>query len=307
LPPVADGPTKAGTIWLNHWVALAMMAANLVALLALIALVPQHAARFVALLAAVFAVCLAALFLNRSGRSSASAWMLVAGLWVVGCASAWTGGGTTNTAIACTFVPVATGSVLLGWRTGVVLAVAAVATVWIIAYAETSGVLPQPALAQTAWVRAIWLSAFIALTAVAMVLFAQELMGARDRALEGMARMAVSERAMHAILDNAPFGAHMYHLEDDDRLVFDGYNRKAVQILGVDHDLLIGQTLEEAFPGNADTETPQAYRRVAREGGAYDLDQYAYDADGISGIFEVHAFSFGPHRMSVFFRDVTNK
>ena len=66
-------------------------------------------------------------------------------------------------------------------------------------------------------------------------------------------------------------------------------------------------TLEEAFPGNVGTDTPEAYRRVAREGGVYDLDQYAYDAEGIAGIFEVHAFSFGPRRVSVFFRDVTEK
>ena len=33
---------------------------------------------------------------------------------------------------------------------------------------------------------------------------------------------------------------------------------------------------------------------VAREGGTYDLDQYAYDAEGIAGVFEVHAFWFGP-------------
>ncbi len=81
--------------------------------------------------------------------------MLVAGLWLVGSTSAWTAGGTANTAIACTIALVATASVLLGWRTGVVLAAAAVATVWIVAYAETSGLLPEPALVQTAWVRAI--------------------------------------------------------------------------------------------------------------------------------------------------------
>ena len=46
---------------------------------------------------------------------------------------------------------------------------------------------------------------------------------------------------------------------------------------------------------------------MAREGGVYDLDQYAYDAEDIAGIFEVHAFNFGPRRVSVFFRDVTEK
>jgi PAS domain S-box-containing protein len=110
-----------------------------------------------------------------------------------------------------------------------------------------------------------------------------------------------------AVIDNAPFGAHMYRLDDDQRLVFIGYNRKAEQMLGIEHDALIGLTLEEAFPGNVGTDTPAAYKRVAREGGVWDVDQYAYDASGIAGVFEVHAFWFGPRRVSVFFRDVTEK
>jgi PAS domain S-box-containing protein len=306
-PPVSDGPAKTGSFRLNHWVALALMGANLIALLALIAILPEYAARFTALIAAVLAVGLTALFLNRSGRSSASAWVLVAGFWIVGCGSAWTGGGTVNSAIASLIVLTATGAVLLGSRTGVVLAVAGVATVFLLAAAEASGLLPEPALMQTPWVRAIWLADFIALTAVAMVLFAQDLTGARDRALEGLAEVARSEQAVRAVMDNAPFGAHMYRLDDEDRLLFTGYNKKAEGMLDTDHEPLLGRTLEEAFPGNVGTATPDAYRRVARDGGVYDLDQYAYDAEGIAGVFEVHAFNFGPRRVSVFFRDVTEK
>jgi hypothetical protein len=44
---------------------------------------------------------------------------------------------------------------------------------------------------------------------------------------------------------------------------------------------------------------------VAREGGTWSIDHYAYEADEIAGVFEVFAFSFGPSRVSVFFRDVT--
>jgi len=119
----------------------------------------------------------------------------------------------------------------------------------------------------------------------------------------------MSDRAdlLRAVIDHAPFGAHMYRLDDGERLVFIGYNRKAQEMLGIDHDELLGLTLEEAFPGNVGTPTPAAYKRVAREGGTYDLDQYAYEAGGIAGVFEVHAFWFGPNRVSVFFRDVTEK
>jgi PAS domain S-box-containing protein/putative nucleotidyltransferase with HDIG domain len=114
------------------------------------------------------------------------------------------------------------------------------------------------------------------------------------------------EERLRALLDNAPYGAHMYELMPDNRLVFIGYNARAVEMLGVDNEALLGKTLEEAFPGNVGTDTPDAYRRVAREGGTWSVDQYAYEANEIAGVFEVYAFSFGPNRMSVFFRDVTD-
>lgn len=117
---------------------------------------------------------------------------------------------------------------------------------------------------------------------------------------------AEREERLQALLDNAPYGAHMYELMAGDRLVFIGYNARAVEMLGVDHANRIGMTLEEAFPGNVGSETPEQYRRVAREGGTWAVEQYSYDDEsGITGVFEVYAFSFGTNRVSVFFRDVT--
>jgi PAS domain S-box-containing protein/putative nucleotidyltransferase with HDIG domain len=120
------------------------------------------------------------------------------------------------------------------------------------------------------------------------------------------AAAAERENRLQALLDNAPYGAHMYDLAPDGRLIFTGYNATAAGMLGIDHDALIGKTLEEAFPGNVGTETPDAYRKVAREGGTWETTEYAYSDDhGIAGAFDVYAFSFGPNRVSVFFRDVT--
>lgn len=119
------------------------------------------------------------------------------------------------------------------------------------------------------------------------------------------AESAEREQRLRALLDNAPYGAHMYELMPDDRLIFIGYNARAVEMLGIDHEPLLGKTLEEAFPGNVGTDTPEGYRRVAREGGTWAVEQYAYEEGVASGLYEVFAFSFGPNRVSVFFRDVT--
>jgi PAS domain S-box-containing protein len=138
---------------------------------------------------------------------------------------------------------------------------------------------------------------------VALAGFVQDI---TDRKLQELAALEREVR-LQAVIDNAPFGAHMYRLEPDGRLVFTGYNQVAVRMLGIDHEPLMGKTLEEAFPGNNGTETPDRYREVARTGTPWEAEQYAYDADGIAGVFEVYAFSFGPNRVSVFFRDITDQ
>lgn len=116
-----------------------------------------------------------------------------------------------------------------------------------------------------------------------------------------------SEERLRAIVDAAPFGAHLYELKPDGRLVFVGANPSADRILYVDHRQFIGKTIEEAFPPLAATEIPDAYRRAAGRGEKYEADQVDYDAEGIRGVFEVHAFQTGANRMAVFFRDITER
>jgi PAS domain S-box-containing protein len=121
------------------------------------------------------------------------------------------------------------------------------------------------------------------------------------------AALKASEQKMRAIVDAAPFGAHSYELEPGGRLVFVGANPAADKILHVDHRQFIGKTIEAAFPPLITTEVPAAYRRVAASGEQFQMDQVAYDAAGISGAFELHAFQTGTNQMTVFFRDVTER
>lgn len=110
------------------------------------------------------------------------------------------------------------------------------------------------------------------------------------------------------LIELAPFGAHIYHLQEDDRLVFTGANPAANKILGVDHDQFVGKTIEEAFPPLAGTEIPESYKRVARTGEHYSTEQVSYsDEKGIKGAFEVRAFQIGEKRMVAFFQDITER
>ena len=116
-----------------------------------------------------------------------------------------------------------------------------------------------------------------------------------------------SEGPIAAFLQNAPFGAHVYELLADNKLIFTGANAAADLMLGLDHRQFVGRTIEEIFPPLARTEIPAAYRRVAAKGVSYSKDQFEYEQDAIKGAFEVRAFQTAPRCVTVFFLDITER
>jgi len=116
------------------------------------------------------------------------------------------------------------------------------------------------------------------------------------------------EERMRLIIENAMFGAHMYEVASDNNLVFIGFNPAAEKILGIQQRDFIGKTIEEAFPPLAATELPGKYRDVALGAGHFEMEQVSYDDNKqISGVYSIHAFNTGLRRMTVFFRDVTER
>jgi two-component system, cell cycle sensor histidine kinase and response regulator CckA len=116
-----------------------------------------------------------------------------------------------------------------------------------------------------------------------------------------------SEERMRAIIDQAPFGAHSYELQADGKLIFQSGNKSADRILSFDHSTIVGKSIEEAFPGLISTIVPEMYRRVAATGESRNVDQVDYDERNIRGAFELHAFQTVSNRMTVFFRDITER
>ncbi|MFC1619353.1 PAS domain S-box protein [Candidatus Neomarinimicrobiota bacterium] len=116
-----------------------------------------------------------------------------------------------------------------------------------------------------------------------------------------------SEERYRSIVNASPMGIHLYHLDEQNQLIFEGANQAADQILNVDHSQFMGKTLEEAFPGNVKTNLPDGYRRIAREGGCWGRENIVYQDDQISGAFEVHAFQVGPNKIAILFTDVTER
>lgn len=116
-----------------------------------------------------------------------------------------------------------------------------------------------------------------------------------------------SEDRFQMALKSAPMGLFIYGLEKDGSLVMLDVNPACSRILGIDVTALLGLTIEEAFPPLGETEVPDAYRRVAREGGVWHNVSVEYEDKRISGAFEVLAFQVKPGQTGVFFWDITER
>ncbi len=126
--------------------------------------------------------------------------------------------------------------------------------------------------------------------------------------LEGPDSRRVQKRAEHEarrLIAAMPMGMHLYRLEPDDRLIFEGYNPSAEAILGVDHRPFLGKTLEESFPPLVDTDIPRRYREVADHGLTWRTEQLTYAEGDIAGAFQVWAVQTGPGRMAAIFEEIT--
>jgi PAS domain S-box-containing protein len=133
----------------------------------------------------------------------------------------------------------------------------------------------------------------------------EELESSNEELMHSQNELQESEAYQRQIIDNAPFGAHFYRLENNFRLVFTGANRAADRILKIDHRPLLGKPIEEAFPGLVSTDIPSIYREIAGKGTSLERDQVQYEEGGISGAYEIRAFQTAPNRMAVFFSDIT--
>jgi PAS domain S-box-containing protein len=115
------------------------------------------------------------------------------------------------------------------------------------------------------------------------------------------------EKQFRNITEGIPLGIHLYDLNDKMELVFSGYNPAAGQILGIDHSVLLGKTIFEAFPGLEDSNIAGYYKAAARDGTHWSGEQVIYSDDKLSGAFEVYAFQTSAGKMAALFSDITEK
>ncbi|MBK5114761.1 MAG: PAS domain S-box protein [Candidatus Heimdallarchaeota archaeon] len=116
-----------------------------------------------------------------------------------------------------------------------------------------------------------------------------------------------SEERFRQIIYSTPMGIHVYNMNNNGQLIFQGGNPSADEILKIKHSELIGKAIEEAFPSSVGTDLPKIYKQIALKGGTWSSEQVDYKDDSITGSYEVRVFQTVPGSCVALFQDVTEK
>lgn len=133
------------------------------------------------------------------------------------------------------------------------------------------------------------------------------LLGHLRQRLEAEEALHKKDETFRNIISFSPMGVLLYHLYPNDQLIFTSSNAAAKTILETDLDLLIGKTIEEAFPGLKKTGIPTQFKRICSLGTPWHCHRFDYDDDAFKGSFEIHAFQTAPHKMACFFWDISER
>jgi PAS domain S-box-containing protein len=265
-----------------------------------------------ALCASLLAALAALAFLSRRGRTRLAAAGYLVALWGFVTASLALFG-TWRTPAASAYSVVALAAALLfGTRGAAAMGSLIAASCVTIAFADARGFLPAPRPPGTWLAVSILLASLLCLMGMALYATAElrrAIAGLRSEVQErraAEARLRESEARFRSIVESSPMGMHLYRLEGDGRLVLTGGNPAADRILGIQERNLLGQTIEEAFPGLAATDVPALYRRLCTEGGSW-ASEVPYRDERFGGVYEVYAFQTAPGMMAAMFLDVTER
>jgi PAS domain S-box-containing protein len=116
-----------------------------------------------------------------------------------------------------------------------------------------------------------------------------------------------AEEKFRHIVELSTRGMYFYELQEDGRLILTGANPSADQIIGIDHQDMIGRPIEEIFPDLIQTNVPSLYKMIAKgekESAQFDIE---YHSGQISGFYNVHVFQTEKNCITVNFTDITER
>jgi PAS domain S-box-containing protein len=131
--------------------------------------------------------------------------------------------------------------------------------------------------------------------------------GALIESVQAKQRIKESEAKFRSIIQSSPNGIYLYELNSNGQLILTDANPSADRIIGIDHETLIGKTIEEAFPNLANTSVPDLYAKVAKGETPSTNFEIEYADDKAKGYFEVTVYQTIENALAVEFSDISER
>jgi rsbT co-antagonist protein RsbR len=129
-----------------------------------------------------------------------------------------------------------------------------------------------------------------------------------DTLREEVARLRKENALYRGVFEELSIGIYVYHLEDldDDRtLRMVAANPVVEQLAGLPPARIVGNTLDENFPGLREQGLPQAFAEVVRSGQPLETESVYGDERVIESAFNVRAVPLPNHCVAVMFENIT--
>jgi PAS domain S-box-containing protein len=102
-------------------------------------------------------------------------------------------------------------------------------------------------------------------------------------------------------------GIIQYKLNDNDTLIFSGYNSSSNSILGIDCQQFMGKSIQETLPALNNMDIPDLWKEVAITGNSWSIDNAKYCDSNISGNFEINVHQVEQRKIIVLFQDTADR
>ena len=214
-----------------------VMATSLLILVA-VSEMPDYTWRWLATIAAVYAVCIPVLILTQAGRTSAAGWLLAAGMGVITTVMALTAGGISAIAPITYLVPVLVVGLLFGARAGAVTALICLLASVGLAVFETAGWLPWQVLPYTPVLRWTAIAILIVIATAIQYVTSRTTLDALQRSSEDSRARKLTERRFSIAFNANPALCTISSLDGR----FLAVNSQFLQTTGYSQEDVIGKT-----------------------------------------------------------------
>ncbi len=121
------------------------------------------------------------------------------------------------------------------------------------------------------------------------------------------AELLESHGRFQSIVEQTPVGVHILNLDQQKRLVLAGFNKAANEILGIDHQQLLGKTVEEAFPGLLDAKDWPKHKQAVLGDKVSFMGELVYDHGSLQVVLELRTFYVSPTTIVGMFTDIAER